>query len=166
MRILVTFALFCAAIIALAMQRVRRDAGGRVDTLYFQRLGYIFTFSITTLAVALMAGLGTQHPLVRVVGMGSAYLSVLHLVFFAYSFPRNVPVPRALVWPASAFTLVCTALSLYPGALGRLGPALMHAFMVPYFVATLYFLRRNWRDAVQPGQRLSLIHISEPTRPY
>lgn len=153
MRILVTFALFCAAIIALAMQRVRRDAGGRVDTLYFQRLGYIFTFSITTLAVALMAGLGTQHPLVRVVGMGSAYLSVLHLVFFAYSFPRNVPVPRALVWPASAFTLVCTALSLYPGALGRLGPALMHAFMVPYFVATLYFLRRNWRDAVQPGQR-------------
>lgn len=153
MRILVTFALFCAAIIALAMQRVRRDAGGRVDTLYFQRLGYLFTFSITTLAVALIAGLGAEHPLVRAVGMGSAFGSVLHLVFFAYSFPRNVPVPRALSWPAGAFALACTALSLYPGPLRHLGPTLMLGCMVPYFVATLYFLRRNWRDAVQPGQR-------------
>ncbi len=71
---LVSAALFAAAIIALLMRRIGRDAGGRADTRYFQRVGWVFSAGLLLLAVGLLAGLPPRHPFILMVGMGSAYL--------------------------------------------------------------------------------------------
>lgn len=150
---LVTAALFAAALIALLMHRIGRDAGGRADTRYFQRVGWVFTAGLISLACGMLAGLPPRHPFILLSGMSSSYLSVYMLALFASSFPHNTVPPLSLrVWlgALTAALIVATARGSFIDAAG---PFVMTASMVPYFGLTLYFLHRNWKAATAPGAR-------------
>lgn len=157
---LVTAALFAAAIISLLMRRIARDAGGRDDTRYFQRVGWIFTAGLLSLAGGMLAGLPPRHPFILLSGMSSSYLSVYQLVLFASSFPLNSKPPRAVrIW-LGALTAALIGITSNPALVDAAGPFLMSASMVPYFGLTLFFLHRNWKAATAPGARTPSTPVS------
>lgn len=157
---LVSAALFASAIIALLMRRIGRDAGGRDDTRYFQRVGWVFSAGLLLLAVGLLAGLPPRHPFILAVGMGSAYLSVNLLALFAYSFPRNARAPLALRLGLGALTAAMVAVTTQPRLIEFGGPMLMSGSMLPYFALTMFFVRRNWKAATAPGARIPSLPVT------
>lgn len=157
---LVSAALFAASIILLLMRRIGRDSGARADTRYFQRVGWVFSAGLLLLAVGLLAGLEARHPFILLSGMGSSYLSVYLLALFSFSFPRGTSAPAWLRVSLGAYTVALIALSTRPHLIGRFGPVLMSASMLPYFALTLYFVRRNWKAATAPGQSIPAIPVT------
>jgi PAS domain S-box-containing protein len=157
---LVSAALFASAIIALLMRRIGRDAGGRADTRYFQRVGWVFSAGLLLLPVGLLAGLPPRHPFILMVGMGSAYLSVYLLALFAYSFPRNERAPLALRLSLGALTAALVLITTRPSFVARGGTLLMSASMVPYFALTMFFVRRNWKAATAPDSHTPSLPVT------
>jgi hypothetical protein len=119
---LVTAALFAASIIILLMRRIGRDAGGRADTLYFQRVGWTFAAGLLLLACGMLAGFPSRHPFILGSGMSCAYISVYLLVLFAHSFPHNTPAPVSLRVSLGALTAALIAVGTWVGVSGSAAP--------------------------------------------
>lgn len=144
-------AFFSVVVIAILLRRIRRDAGGRVDTAYFQRVGWTYAMGVLALALAHLGGAPVGHPFVVIPSALATYGAAYFLTLFAYSFPRDRVAPATLRVPL----LVCTGLfiastvrmSLHTGR----EPAWTLLYMLPYFSLSARFVRGNWRLAALPG---------------
>ncbi len=153
-RYLVTLALFAVAILAMLVHRIRRDTGGRVDTRYFQLAAHMAAARVLALALGVLTGATMSQPLLSLVSAGTGLVSVHLLVLFAYSFPLNRPAPARVRWPLNAATAGFIALAQHRALVEAGGPyVLMLGLMPSYFVAALFFLQRNWRASIAPGER-------------
>jgi len=150
-RSLVTLALFAVTLIVWLMYRIQRDAGGRVDTRYFQWAGYVFAARVLLLALALLTGIDARGRIIVLTGIFTGLLSVHFLVLFAYSFPLNKPAPRSLSIPLALGTGLFAVASQHDALTRTAGPFLLLFYVVPYFSMTILFLHRNWRAATAPG---------------
>lgn len=145
-------AIFSVVVIAILLRRIRRDAGGRVDTGYFQRVGWTFVGGVLALTLAHLGGAPVGHPLVVVPSALATYGAAYFLTLFAYSFPLDRPAPARLRLPllvATALFIASTVrMSLHTGR----EPAWTLLYMLPYFALSVVHVRRNWRRATVPGE--------------
>jgi PAS domain S-box-containing protein len=153
-RYLVTLALFGIATLAMLVQRIRRDTGGRIDTWYFHLAAHAAAARVLVLALGVLAGVEISHPLLAFTSAATGLLSVHCLVLFAYSFPLNQPAPARLLWPLNLATVTFILASQHRAFVRAEGPfVLMLGLMPSYFVLALFFLHRNWRASIAPGER-------------
>ena len=145
-------AIFSVAIIAILLRRIRRDAGGRVDTRYFQQVGWTFAAGVLGLTLAHLGGIPAGHPFVVIPSALAIYGSAYFLTLFAYSFPRDRPAPASLRLPLLVITGLFIA-STVRMSLDSGEPAWTLLYMLPYFTLTVVYVTRNWRLATSPGER-------------
>ena len=146
-------AIFSVAIIAILLRRIRRDAGGRVDTGYFQQVGWSFAAGVLGLTLAHLGGIPAGHPFVVIPSALAIYGSAYFLTLFAYSFPRNRPAPIALRLPLLIVTALFIASTVRMSLASAREPAWTLLYMLPYFTLTVVYVTRNWRLATNPGER-------------
>ncbi len=153
-RYLVTLAFFTVAMLAMLVHRIRRDTGGRVDTWYFHLAAYAAAARVLALALGVLAGLEISHPALAFASAATGLVSVHCLVLFAYSFPLNHPAPARLRWPLNLATASIIVASQHRSFVSAEGPfVLMLGLMPSYFLLALFFLHRNWRASIAPGER-------------
>ncbi len=146
-------AIFSFAIIAILLRRIRRDAGGRVDTRYFQQVGWTFAAGVLCLTLAHLGGVRVGHPLVVVPSALATYGSAYLLTLFAYSFPRDRTAPLSLRLPLLVVTGLFIASTVRMSLVSGREPAWTLLYMLPYFTLTVVYVTRNWRLATSPGER-------------
>ncbi len=153
-RYLVTLAFFAVATLAMLAQRIRRDTDGRVDTWYFYLAAYTAAARVIVLALGVLAGAEVSHPLLALASAATGLVSVHCLVLFAYSFPLNCPAPARLRWPLNVATATIVLIAQHRTLVSAEGPfVLMLGLMPSYFLLALFFLHRNWRASIAPGER-------------
>lgn len=146
-------AIFSVAIIAILLRRIRRDTGGRVDTRYFQQVGWTLAAGVLCLTLAHLGGIPVGHPLVVVPSALATYGSAYLLTLFAYSFPRDRPAPPRLRIPLLITTGLFVASTVRMSLRTGREPAWTLLYMLPYFTLTVLYVTRNWRLAINPGER-------------
>ncbi|MDB4928896.1 MAG: signal transduction histidine kinase, nitrogen specific, NtrB [Myxococcaceae bacterium] len=153
-------AVFTVAIIAILLRRIRRDAGGRVDTRYFQQVGATFALGVLALALAHLGGVPVGHPFVVVPSALATYGSAYFLTLFAYSFPLDRPAPASLRVPLLVTTGLFIASTVRMSLDSGREPAWTLLYMLPYFALTVIYVTRNWRLATHPGERAPSASVS------
>ncbi|MBI5514398.1 MAG: HAMP domain-containing histidine kinase [Deltaproteobacteria bacterium] len=156
MTLLVAKSLFAVGVLEWLAWRVRRDAGGRADSRYFEAMGHLGALRLLVLAFGLLAngssrGVVLPERYLHGAGMCLTLWSCHALVLFAYAFPLNRRPPRALLAGLGSLTVALT-LAL-PWITRAQGPAtmLMLVMVAPYFALAVLFVRRNWHAATAPG---------------
>ena len=153
-------AVFSVAIIAILLRRIRRDAGGRVDTGYFQQVGWTFAAGVLCLTLAHLGGVPAGHPFAVVPSAVATYGSAYFLTLFAYSFPRDRPAPPWLRIPLLVTTGLFIASTVRMSLDSGREPAWTLLYMLPYFTLTVIYVTRNWRLATNPGERAPSAPVS------
>lgn len=153
-------ALFSVVLIAILLRRIRRDAGGRADTGYFQRVAWSYAAGVLALTLAHLGGAPVGHPLVVIPSALATYGSAYFLTLFAYSFPRDRVAPARLRVPllvaTGLFIASTVRMSLHSGR----EPAWTLLYMLPYFALSARFVTRNWRRATLPGESAPSVPVS------
>lgn len=148
---LVPLAIFAIALIELLVRRIRRDAGGRVDSHYFTLSAHVTAMRLGLLVVATLGDINPRSEVMMVVGSSFGLASAYFMALFAYSFPLNRRPPRSLRWGLLAISLACVALVAPFMTRPTVGPILALTVAIPYFALTVFFIQRNWRASIVPG---------------
>ncbi len=152
-RYLVTLSIFTVAVLAMEVHRIRRDTGTRVDTRYFQLAAHMAGARVVALAGAVLAGVEMANPLVAFLNAATGMLLVHFLVLFAYSFPLNRVAPARVQVPLGIATAFFIALAQHRALVQAEGPyVLLLGLMPSYLAVALFFLHRNWRASIAPGE--------------